>query len=178
MAHTLSKKDFDKIYVLYQHVSSTHAHYGNMTQNQLDCAARMIGNTIHDLTKVWSGYISYFGLEYIIKHNKPFASLASDHYNSRLQSGKQIISLFKKFGNIPFDSFYNLIFESCFVHKILQSENNKLIKHQSKGLHWSQCYIDCGVDLIFLGDEKGNIPSRVTRDYLKNFEWLIKKEEN
>lgn len=149
-----------------------------MNQNQLDYSARIIGNSVHDLSKIWSGYVSYNGLKSILNNKETFSSLASDHYKSRLQSGKQIINLFQKFEHIPFDYFSNIIFEACFVHKILKTENSKLIKSQSSGLVWSKCYIDCGIDLIFLGDDSGILPDKITKRYLNKFEHLIKKEEN
>lgn len=144
-----------------------------MTQPQLDYVARIIGNSLHDLTKIWSGYISTNAVKSILLKKDPFKSLTDDHYLSRLQSGKQIVEQLNEVNNIPFDLFLNTIREACSVHKILKSENNNLIKYQSKGGSWTKSYISCGIDLIYVGDEMGKLPSKLTYKHLQQFEWLL-----
>lgn len=166
VASSFSQRDFDKIYVLYQHLTNTSHLYVNMTPAQLKCVARIIGNSVHDLTKIWSGYISQKALKALIEGNSSI--ITHDHFLSRLQSGKHVVQLFSK-GNIPFDMFCTIMFEACFVHKITKDENNRLIQLQNSGLSWQSCYINAGVDLVFLGDEEGKLPKRLTKTIATRF---------
>ena len=166
MAFSFSQRDFDKIYVLYQHLVNTAHLYNQMTPTQLNCVARIIGNSVHDLTKIWSGYISSTALRSLIEDNSTY--ITHDHYLSRLQSGKNIVKRFSE-GIIPFDVFINIMFEACYVHKITKDENNKIIQLQNSGMSWQRCYISAGIDLIFLGDEEGKLPKRLTKSYAMRF---------
>lgn len=172
MASNFTQKDFDKIMVLYQHLVQTSPLYQNMSQSQMNYVARIIGNTVHDLTKIWSGYISNEALRQMISDNND-QKITHDHYLSRLQSGKQIVQYFNNSNNISFDEFLNLIFEACYVHKITKSENSKLIQHQNTGTAWYTCYTNAKIDLIYVGDEEGKLPKRLTKAYLKRFGHLI-----
>lgn len=169
MASSFTEKDFDKIMVLYQHLVHTSPLYQSMTPSQVNYVARIIGNSVHDLTKIWSGYISNDALKLMLSDNEQ--KITHDHYLSRLQSGKQIVQYFNN-NPIPFDEFLNLIFEACFVHKITKQENSRLIQLQNSGIEWTTSYIQAKIDLIFVGNEEGMLPKRLTKQYLKRFEHL------
>jgi hypothetical protein len=117
----------DKVLALYHRIS--HLHTFEHTPDFVSYHGRCIGNTIHDLPVVWTGYESVKSIE--SRKQDPKYKPCNEHFYPRQWAGGYIINHIINNRGITLAALMRIIEVFRQVHKVTPRENRILMKYQS-----------------------------------------------
>ena len=90
--------------------------------------ARSVGNDIHDLPSVWTGYESEAS---IASKGKNGYTHSNEHFYPRQYAGAQIVKHIIEHQGIGFTKLLELLDKFRQVHRVTPTENRSLMKYQA-----------------------------------------------
>lgn len=154
----------EKLNKLYGHIFSLYYRIqGALMQpgveNFIPNHGRSVGNTIHDITSIWSGLESK---ESVIrranaKENGEKYDHCEEHFWPRQWAGETIMEAALMYKD-KFDlcMLTKLLYKFCHVHRVTKEENRRLMEHQGVHVFESpeEAYARAGIELEQVGDYK------------------------
>lgn len=149
--------------LMYDQLSSNFCQHYN--KEMMEVFARDISNTLHDMTPIWTNYMSQKSVIEVCDGSKKLSELTDEHFLSRQQSGREIIQYFLQH-DPTFNQFLVYITNHRLVHKVLPYENHNLVKYQRQYSNWKEAYYYAGIELIKI-DMEGK--KRCTRTRVERY---------
>ena len=134
------------------------------TDDELRVTARMLGNILHDIKGLRTGYVSVNARNAVICGEKKVSDLTNEHFLARQTSGKNLVQFFLENPDCSIDEFLIFLRQICSVHLVLKAENEELKKYQNQGLQWHEEYELAGVQLVKI-DFEGNLTQSILREH-------------
>lgn len=148
----LKGKNIQKADVLYRLLIGVKDHVQKMSYYELNVLARTIGNSLFDMSAIWSGYKS----KELIKAeaSNPKAKKCAEHFYPRQVSGWRIVEHMIRYRGISKSKLIQLIEVFTQVHYTTPEENTRLVPYQKYGVFISpeHSYKEANVELVKVKD--------------------------
>lgn len=148
----LKGRNVQKADVLFHLLCGVKEKVSKMSYEELNILARTIGNSLFDMTPIWSGYKSkaLIAAELI----DPKTKKCAEHYYPRQLAGWRIIEHILRYKGIKKAKLIELVRIFNQVHYTTAAENTKLVPYQKYGVFTTpeESYKQAGVELIKVKD--------------------------
>jgi len=114
-----------KVVAIFQRIGRLHEH--DLDDKMIRFHGRSVGNDIHDLPRIWTGYESKRSIEQPCPEYKH----CNEHFWPRQYAGEQIIRHIIAHKGIEFDILEKMLNKFRQVHRVTPEENRNLMKYQS-----------------------------------------------
>lgn len=148
----LKGKNVEKAEVLFHLLSGVRTKVQSMSYTELNILARTIGNSLFDMSPIWSGYKS----RALIAAEKvnPKVKKCAEHYYPRQVAGWRIVEHILRYKGITKSKLFDLLEVFNQVHYTTSDENTRLVPFQKYGVFVSpeHSYKQAGVELVKVKD--------------------------
>jgi len=140
-----------KVLMIAQRI--THLHEHSLTDEMIRYHGRSVGNDIHDLSRIWTGYESE---ESIAQKMVLGYKHCDEHFWPRQYAGEYIVKCVCLNAGISFEYLVTLLNKFRQVHRVTPEENRRLMKYQHTSVFTTpeDAYEQAGVILIKQKDTK------------------------
>lgn len=134
----------NKVLALYHRIA--HLHLFDESEEFISFHGRCVGNTIHDLPAIWTGFMSANAIS--------TEECCNEHFYPRQWSGEYIVNYILKNKGISVQALRRILDVFRLVHKVTPTENRELMKHQNSDEFISpkRSYEQAGIQLIHVKD--------------------------
>ena len=125
---------------------------------------RHIGNALHDMPRVWTGFCSVSALAEIEKYG--ISSKTNEHFVPRQYAGQNIVEQAARTKVYSMEDMANSLMEVTRVHWVTAEENSRLQQYQGADVFtdWKSTYAKANIELV---DASSNFPKQydTAREY-------------